>query len=366
MDLQAPLRARRSGRGAANSRDAHHHGGPSTSTLDAISSLTLTPAEFTDACRDPFLPERLADDSIALVVIDGPEVPVSEPGSLPVVLAYLGDTFAGDGPENVDLTVDADHLAHLTGLVSANPSAAISLVVLLRTVGMLRVDLALGAESAVYSMLQSSSEFGRWRGDTPPALHDEDNVVEIDRHDDELSIILNRPERHNAVTRALRDALCDALRLAVADDSIRSVRMSGRGPSFCSGGDLAEFGSRPDPALAHRVRLSQSPARLLHHLRNRTIVEIHGRTLGGGIEMAAFAGTVTADAATLIGLPEVSLGLIPGAGGTVSLTRRIGRQRVAALALATESIDAETALAWGLVDEIDEIPRSSSATHGPP
>jgi enoyl-CoA hydratase/carnithine racemase len=68
--------------------------------------------------------------------------------------------------------------------------------------------------------------------------------------------------------------------------------------------------------------------------------------------MAAFAGRVTADAATLIGLPEVSLGLIPGAGGTVSLTNRIGRQRVAALALGTESIDAERALAWGLVDEI--------------
>jgi enoyl-CoA hydratase/carnithine racemase len=68
--------------------------------------------------------------------------------------------------------------------------------------------------------------------------------------------------------------------------------------------------------------------------------------------MAAFAGRVLADPATRIGLPEVGLGLIPGAGGTVSLTRRAGRQRVAALALAVDAIDAETAHEWGLVDEI--------------
>ena len=68
--------------------------------------------------------------------------------------------------------------------------------------------------------------------------------------------------------------------------------------------------------------------------------------------MAAFAGRVVADPATRIGLPEVDLGLIPGAGGTASITRRIGRWRTAALALAIDTIDAPTALAWGLVDEI--------------
>ena len=70
--------------------------------------------------------------------------------------------------------------------------------------------------------------------------------------------------------------------------------------------------------------------------------------------MAAFARRVVADESTIIGLPEIELGLIPGAGGTVSLTRRIGRQRAAALALTARRIDAPTALAWGLVDRVVE------------
>ena len=91
---------------------------------------------------------------------------------------------------------------------------------------------------------------------------------------------------------------------------------------------------------------------MIHQLRARTTVLVHGTTLGGGIEMAAFAGRVVADTDTGIGLPEVGLGLIPGAGGTVGITNRIGRQRTAALALAVDTIDTPTALDWGLVDAV--------------
>jgi enoyl-CoA hydratase/carnithine racemase len=128
--------------------------------------------------------------------------------------------------------------------------------------------------------------------------------------------------------------------------------LNGNGPSFSAGGDLDEFGTRPDPATAHITRLARSPARLIHQLGDRVEVHIHGVTLGGGIEIAAFAGTVTAAADTSIGLPELELGLIPGAGGTVSVTRRIGRQRTTALALSGARIDADTADAWGLIDRV--------------
>jgi len=74
--------------------------------------------------------------------------------------------------------------------------------------------------------------------------------------------------------------------------------------------------------------------------------------LGGGIETAAFAHRVVAHPDTVLGLPELALGLIPGAGGTVSLPRRIGRQRTALLARSTEPVNAATAVRWGLVDEI--------------
>ena len=173
-----------------------------------------------------------------------------------------------------------------------------------------------------------------------------------DRDGAELRIVLNRPRRHNAVTMQLRDVLTEALTLAVLDDSITTVTLSGNGPSFCSGGDLGEFGSFPDPATAHVTRLTRSPARLAHLLADRLHVQLHGACMGAGIEVPAFAGHVVAAAGTRIALPELAIGLVPGAGGTVSIPRRIGRHRTAALALSGPTIDAMTALGWGLVDEI--------------
>jgi enoyl-CoA hydratase/carnithine racemase len=79
---------------------------------------------------------------------------------------------------------------------------------------------------------------------------------------------------------------------------------------------------------------------------------VHGQVLGSGLEMAAFCGWVQAHPDAVLGLPELSLGLIPGAGGTVSITRRIGRWRTAYLVLSGKRIDAATALRWGLVDEV--------------
>jgi enoyl-CoA hydratase/carnithine racemase len=91
---------------------------------------------------------------------------------------------------------------------------------------------------------------------------------------------------------------------------------------------------------------------LLATLSDRVEVALHGSCLGAGIELPAFASRITADAGTTIGLPELRLGLIPGAGGTVSLTRRVGRHRTAYLALSGDRIDAEVALSWGLVDAV--------------
>ena len=87
-------------------------------------------------------------------------------------------------------------------------------------------------------------------------------------------------------------------------------------------------------------------------MRTRTSVALHGACIGAGIELAAFAREVTATDDAHFQLPEVAFGLVPGAGGTVSLPRRIGRQRTAWLALSGRRIDASTALAWGLVDHV--------------
>ena len=213
-------------------------------------------------------------------------------------------------------------------------------------------------ESLAYSTLQSGGEFAAWlqrRGPaTVPVLPD---PVVADRDGNTLHIRFNRPARHNAFSNDARAALLEALDVARHDPSVEDVILSGNGPSFCSGGDLAEFGSFADPASAHVARVRHSPALVLDELTarlgRRCRARVHGQVLGSGLEMAAFCGWVEAHRDSVLGLPELALGLIPGAGGTVSVTRRIGRWRTAYLVLSGRTIDSVTALDWGLIDAIE-------------
>jgi enoyl-CoA hydratase/carnithine racemase len=212
-------------------------------------------------------------------------------------------------------------------------------------------------ESLAYSTLQGGPEFARWLAERGPAqLPELADPVQAHRDGNTLRIALNRPQRHNAFSTDARAALLEALTVAQLDPSVDEVVLSGNGPSFCSGGDLAEFGTFTDPASAHLARTRYSPALMLDALTSRLEqacrAEVHGQVLGSGLEMAAFCGHVVARADAVFGLPELSLGLIPGAGGTVSVTRRIGRWRTAYLVLTGINVDAQAAATWGLVDEL--------------
>jgi len=212
-------------------------------------------------------------------------------------------------------------------------------------------------ESLAYSTLQAGGEFARWLSERGPArVPDIPNPVVAQREGDLLLIRFNRPQRHNAFSTDARAALLEALEVARLDPSISEVVLAGNGPSFCSGGDLAEFGTFADPAAAHLARTRHSPALVLGEITARLgracRAEIHGQVQGSGLEMAAYCGWVQCHPDSVLGLPELRLGLIPGAGGTVSITRRIGRWRTAYLVLSGRSIDAATALQWGLVDAI--------------
>jgi hypothetical protein len=315
----------------------------------------------------PFGPDVVAGELGSAVVVDLTDAPdLIQPSAvealvtLPVLLigligqpdrpkptaASLVDVLVTPGDPAVDV---------MLGCLGAYPNAVISLALLLRASERRTVPDGLVAESAAYSMLQGGPEFARWRasrpakkrpgGDAPP--------VRWSHTGTRLNIVLDRPAVHNAYDSAMRDALIDALSIAASDDRLTEVHISGQGPSFCSGGDLDEFGSRPDPATAHLVRLTRNPARLMYRLSRRIVVHLHGSCIGSGIELPAFATRVLAKPDTRISLPEVRLGLIPGAGGTVSLPRRIGRHRTAYLALSGSTIDAPTAVTWGLVDELE-------------
>ncbi len=314
---------------------------------------------FSPACVDELGPA--AGRAVVLVDLDaGAPHGGWRPGSVPVVVVGVSSGRRGGGRvdgEHCDVVVDGDDEATLDAILERtdqHPLAATALAVLLRASETLSVEHGLAAESAVYSTLQAGPEFAAWRATRPTAIVPPDAAppVLVDRAGDELLVTLNRPARHNAVSAGLRDALTEALTVAASDPSIAAVRLTGAGRSFSSGGDLDEFGSFPNPATAHVTRLTRSPARLAHLLGDRLEVHLHGACMGAGIELPAFARRVVAAQDVAIALPEVGLGLIPGAGGTVSLPRRIGRQRTALLALSGRTIGAATALAWGLVDEV--------------
>lgn len=251
-----------------------------------------------------------------------------------------------------------DALAEITERCERWPQASAICDDVLRSVDPTGSTLAgVIAESLAYSTLQSGHEFARWLTERGPAEVPElrDPVV-AERDEAKLFVRFNRPQRHNAFSTDGRAALLEALDVARHDPSITELVLSGNGRSFCSGGDLAEFGRFADPASAHLARTRHSPALLLDELTarlgRRCRAEVHGQVLGSGLEMSAYCGWVRSHPDAVFGLPELSLGLIPGAGGTVSITRRIGRWRTAYLMLSGQRLDAATALEWGLVDEV--------------
>ena len=345
-------------------------------------SLNLDARTFRDLLADPALAETLSAASGCPLVtvavrgesdarwLDGLDITVlpavvlvaaPDPACLPAGAMNAADVILTE-----DDAAPAPFIAPPAGLSVAieqldarlahNPVAGTTLALQLRSSAGLSVPAGLIAESAAYSALQEGAEFRRWRASRPAREPEPDTGrVLAQKSPGELRITLARPDRRNAVDWRMRDALTEALAAAVAAPDIR-VSLHGDGPDFCAGGDLDEFGSRPDPALAHLIRLTRSPAMLMHRLADRTTAFLHGACLGAGIELPAFAARVHATADARIGLPEIGLGLMPGAGGTVSLPRRIGRWRTAFLGLTGATIDAEKALQWGLIDAIEDEP----------
>jgi enoyl-CoA hydratase/carnithine racemase len=243
-------------------------------------------------------------------------------------------------------------LAALGEQVERRPAAAAVAAQVLRATLALSFDEALALESLGYSMLLASGGFRAWRAATPVRAKPEPSAprVLIDDAGAALTIRLNRPSRRNAVDAAMRDALAEALGFALEHPDAPPVILCGEGPAFSAGGDLDEFGQADDVGLAHLVRALRSPAALVHALGARITARLHGACVGAGIEVPAAAARVVAAPGTWFRLPEVSMGLIPGAGGTASIPRRIGRHRACWMAISGADIDLPTALAWGLVD----------------
>jgi enoyl-CoA hydratase/carnithine racemase len=334
---------------------------------------TLTPQTFVDRIRFDRLSLSISG-GVSGVVIDclAPnaeqilrKMSAQELVDLPTICIGLG--AASPMTAMFDLVLDdAPMLEAVVSTITELPLASVATAVLMRGVERRSVVESLVAESTTYSLLQSGPEFSHWQATRPKRNSRSSSVlmsdlVVVERDGADLSITLNQPDRRNAYSSAMHSALGDALEVAVFDSSVESVTLRGAGSNFSSGGDLDEFGLFSDPVTAHFSRLS---SRVTHHLwtlhqrlGSKFLCVVHGENYGAGVELAAFAGKLIASRNATFTLPELKMGLIPGSGGTASLPLRIGRQRTLLLALTGLPIDAMTAQAWGLVDEIlrDEI-----------
>ncbi|MEM9013701.1 MAG: enoyl-CoA hydratase/isomerase family protein [Pseudomonadota bacterium] len=273
----------------------------------------------------------------------------------PCPIIAIGEGPTADACDTI--VADEKSLFVIARNISAAPQTALTLVQLLRMVGSLSLDHSLTAESLAYATVQQGAEFKAWRkgyAPNPAREAKSDERVDVEVTNKSCAITLNSPATRNEMTVNMRDALCAALDVPLLDRSIEHVRFSGVGACFSIGGAIDEFGTVADPLYAHWIRSVRLPARRLAKLSQRLHVHVNGAAIGAGVEMAAFGNRVTAAPNAWFQLPELKYGLIPGAGGAVSLSRRIGRQRTGYLALSMKRITAKTAHQWGLVDDIFE------------
>lgn len=294
-----------------------------------------------------------------LLLVDLGAAPQSVPGLVlpPCPVIGVGDP---DHPlaARLDLLVEPPATAaSLIATIRAYPAPAAILVQLLRGIEDLSDEAALTLESMAYGLLQGGADHARWLAKRPtlgPPPPGAARTVRLRRRGSRLSVHLNRPLAHNAIDRAMRDALHEAFTIAALDPAIEDVVLTAEGKAFCIGAELGEFGTTRDPVEAHRIRMLTLPAHAIIRCRERLRVHVQGACVGAGLEIAAFAARVTAGPDAWFQLPELAMGLIPGAGGCVSVSRRIGRQRAALMILSGRRISAKTALSWGLIDALVE------------
>lgn len=175
--------------------------------------------------------------------------------------------------------------------------------------------------------------------------------VSLRQHGFVRELILNRPEAHNALSTSMARALADACATVAADAAARVVVLSAMGgKAFCVGADLRERATFSDADLLRQRPLFTAAFGGVLHLPQPTIAAVHGYALGGGCEFALSCDLLVADETAVLGLPEVSVGLVPGGGGTQLALRRLGAARAADLIFTGRRVAIGEAQQLGLVD----------------
>jgi enoyl-CoA hydratase/carnithine racemase len=180
--------------------------------------------------------------------------------------------------------------------------------------------------------------------------------VDVRRHGERVAeLVLDRPKAMNAVSTAMARELAEACDRLARDTSVSvAVVTSTHERAFCVGADLKERNSLTDADLARQRPLTRAAYTGVLDLPMPVIAAVHGYALGGGFELALACDVIVADPTAVVGLPEVTVGVIPGGGGTQLLPRRVGAARAAQLIFTGRRVPAAEALALGLVDVLAE------------
>jgi len=168
-----------------------------------------------------------------------------------------------------------------------------------------------------------------------------------------MRITINRPKSLNALNAKTMGELSQAIEQAASNDEVRVVVITGAGDkAFIAGADIAELQALDENSIKQLGRLAHETLASIQNLGKPVIAAINGYALGGGCELALACTLRIASENALIGLPEITLGVIPGYGGTQRLQRITGIGRALEMMLSGKPINAKTALDWGLFNQV--------------
>jgi enoyl-CoA hydratase/carnithine racemase len=165
-------------------------------------------------------------------------------------------------------------------------------------------------------------------------------------------IVLDRPEAMNALSTAMAARLAAVCAELAADSGIRAIVLAAAGRAFCVGADLKERAAMSDAELMAQRPVFRAAFGAVLALPQPVIAAVHGYALGGGCELALSCDLIVADETAVFGLPETTVGLVPGGGGTQLALRRLGPGRAADLVLTGRRVDAAEAGRLGLADRL--------------
>jgi len=175
-----------------------------------------------------------------------------------------------------------------------------------------------------------------------------ENVV-LTRSDGVLEIRLNRPEKKNALTRAMYDTMAEAFGQVDADPTLRVALLTGTGDTFTSGNDIADFQVR---ATSNREGAASRFLPALSSMEKPLIAAVNGAAIGVGTTMLMHCDLIIAASSARFVMPFTGLGLVPEAASSLLFPRLLGHQRASAMLLLGEPLEAATAHAWGFVNRV--------------